>query len=85
MDAINIFDMVDKKDQQEALKKRLLNGTCQLIKRMADQGSTQKEITDAIEKIDLPLNIHMAVYGRFSEICKYGRILTPSQRRLFNS
>ena len=85
MEAINIFDMVTEKDHQEALKKSLFNGTCQLMKRMFDNGSSQKDITDAIEKIDLPLNMHMAVYGRFSEICKYGRVLTPSERKLFKS
>lgn len=82
MTPINIFDLRDDK----AMKERdLFNRVCSLMKKMTDEGKAQKEITDAIDKIELPLKMHMAAYGRFSEICKYGRVLTPSERNLFNN
>jgi len=61
-----------------------MQNTCLFIKTAFDEKQTKESIFEQIKKIDLPLNIHLAVSGRFSEICKYGRILTERERKIYN-
>ena len=77
-------DILEMNPETYEQKKRiLLRRTCELIKQMHDEGTEKKVISEAINKINLPLDIHLAVTGRFSEICKFGRILTDAERRIF--
>ena len=39
------------------------------------EGKTKDEIAEVLQKINLPIDIHLAVFGHFSEICKHGKIL----------
>lgn len=77
-------DILEMNPETYEQKKRIiLRKTCELIKQMNAEGSSQKEITDALKLIKLPLDIHLAVFGHYSEICKFGRILTDAERRIF--
>ena len=82
---INIMDMVDQKEiDRKAKEKKALNLGIVLIKKMKEEGSTDKEIEKQIHAIELPLSVHMALLGRYSEILKYGRILSKQERKLFH-
>lgn len=76
-------DIFEMSATQEQKKNILLKKTCSLIKRMNDEGTEKTKIYETINNINLPFDIHIAVTGRFSEICKFGRILTESERKLF--
>lgn len=45
------------------------------MQQLSKDGKTKEEIADVLQKINLPIDIHLAVFGHFSEICKHGKIL----------
>ena len=83
---INILDMVDKKEiDRKQKEKELLNKGILLIKTMKKECKTDKQIETQIKELNLPFGAHLALLGNYSEILKYGRILTKNERKLFNS
>ena len=70
--AIDILSMIDTPEQK---RKRLFNQTCVLMQQLSKEGKTKDEIAEVQQKINLPIDIHLAVFGHFSEICKHGKIL----------
>ena len=86
--AINIFDLFTDKEKEanERRKKeiQLMRKTCDYIFCAHREKKSNADIEKQIKALDLPLSVHMAVFGRFSEICKYGRILTERERRIYN-
>lgn len=78
----DILNMVSD-NTVEQRKRILLNKTCGLIKMLYDEGEEKELICEQIKGINLPFDIHIAVMGRFSEICRFGRILSESERRIF--
>jgi hypothetical protein len=67
----------------EQKRRILLNKTCGLIKMLYDAGQEKESICEQIKEINLPFDVHIAVMGRFSEICRFGRILSESERKIF--
>ena len=84
---VSIFDLFtpQEKAANERRKKeiQLMNKTCQYIFCAHREKVKNEDIEKQIKALDLPLSIHMAVFGRFSEICKYGRILTERERKIY--
>lgn len=79
---VNILDMVD--DKQVKLNE-LKRKTCAYIKEQYSAGKSKEDILENINKIDLPLSLHLAITSKFSEVCKYGRILTKREREVYRS
>lgn len=85
---INIFDLLSEKEKEEnKIRKQeieLMNKTCDYIYMSHRDGFANEEIERQLKKLNLPMSIHLAVFGRFSEICKYGRILTSKERKILS-
>lgn len=79
---INIMDMVDSEAVKMATLKRK---AAKVVKIMSDEGKSDEEIEAKIRATELPLGIHLAVMGSFSELKRYGRFLTRRERQVFNS
>jgi len=78
---IDIFSMIDTNEKKRS---ELLNKTCQTMKALKNEGKTPQEIEFLIKKINLPLDMHLCVFGHFTEICKYGRLLTKNERKVLS-
>jgi len=63
----------------------LRNKTIKFVFDQHKSGKSNDQIMELVNSIKLPLDIHLQITGRFSEICKYGQILSNKQRKLFNS
>ena len=79
---VDIMGMVD---ETAAKKAHLLNKTCKAMKILKDKGWNNEAIEKTINYVNLPLDIHLTVTAHFTEICRYGRLLTKRERKLFNS
>ena len=74
---IDIMTMIDKGEQA---RKILMNKACQYMKMATKDGKDKKEIEAVLKSLELPIDIHLAVFAHFTEICKHGRILTKNER-----
>lgn len=79
MKPIDILTMIDPIEQK---KKELFRKTCQTMKQLKADGKTPQEIEAIVKEIELPLNIHLAVMGSFTEICNHGRLLTKTEKKI---
>jgi hypothetical protein len=78
----DILEMIP--DNTIEQKRRILfNKTCGLIKRLHDDGKENEYIFEQLKDIKLPFDVYLAVTGKFSEICRFGRILSESERKIF--
>lgn len=77
MQPIDILTMVDPEQQK---RRELLNKTCRYMQLATNEGKTKKEIETTLKGLELPIDIHLTVFGRFTEICKHGRVLTKTER-----
>lgn len=78
--AIDIFDMLDPEKEAKKAKFRQI---CQHIKTLKDGGMKSEDIQETIKALNLPLDMHLAIFGRFTEVCKHGKVLTVAERRIY--
>ena len=71
-------------DPKGTKRKSQFRELCLKIKQLHDAGKTNAEIENLIRVMELPLDMHMACLGRFTEICKYGRILSKTERKIYS-
>lgn len=78
---IDIMTMIDEGRQKRT---ELLNKTCRFMQLATKEGKDKKEIEQNLKLLELPIEIHLAVFGHFSEICRHGKILTKTERMILN-
>ena len=78
---IDIMTMIDEGKQKRT---ELLNKTCRFMQLATKEGKDKKEIEQTLKLLELPIEIHLAVFAHFTEICNHGRILTKAQRLILN-
>ena len=78
---IDIMTMIDSGKQQRQI---LMNKTCQYMKMVTKEGKDKKEIEATLKSLELPIDIHLAIFAHFSEICRHGKILTKTERMILS-
>lgn len=78
---IDIMTMIDPVQQQ---RKQLMAKTCLYMRMATKEGKDKKDIEATLKSLELPIDIHLAIFAHFSEICRHGKILTKTERMILS-
>lgn len=82
METSKPIDMMTMIDEGKQKRTELLNKTCLFIRLAINEGRDKKEIAENIKSLALPIDMHLAIFAHFSEICRHGKILTKNERMI---